>query len=322
MIKNLVSVIIPCYNEKIYISEALDSVLNQSYDDIEVIVVDDGSSDGSKSVVRSYGDDVQLLRQENRGAPAARNRGLETAMGEYVKFLDADDVLIPGSLQQQVHQAEGVADKGKKIVFGDAVWVDENGNKLDGYGDLRKKKPDEDPVTHILYANPLTSSPLHRREYLLDVGGFNTTIPGPGDENDLHLRLALSGVEFVYRPTPVYYFRQHDNTERISERSYAEQGVMSHYELLIDQRRLIQEKHGSPLPEEVCEALARSLWSHGRAILREGHTEAAREYFTEARKMARNSDYIEGGMFYRLLNSIGGPLVAESVMSGIKSALR
>ena len=97
------SVIIPVYNAEKYLAECLDSILGQSLRELEVICVDDGSRDGSAAVLKDYaGRDsrVRVIEQENSGAGAARNRGLETAAGEYVLFMDADDTLEGGSLEK------------------------------------------------------------------------------------------------------------------------------------------------------------------------------------------------------------------------------
>jgi glycosyltransferase involved in cell wall biosynthesis len=88
----LVSAIIPCYNAVQYLAEAIGTALGQTYGPVEVIVVDDGSTDHSPDVIRSFGSLIRSCRQPNRGAAAARNRGVELAMGRFVSFLDADDL--------------------------------------------------------------------------------------------------------------------------------------------------------------------------------------------------------------------------------------
>ena len=94
----LFSVIIPTYNRAPLLRQALDSVLAQEFTDFELIVVDDGSTDETLTVARSYGDQVRLVPQEHRGPGVARNRGAEHASGEYVAFLDSDDVWFPWTL--------------------------------------------------------------------------------------------------------------------------------------------------------------------------------------------------------------------------------
>lgn len=101
----LVSVIIPTHNRARYLGLAIDSVLKQTFDDYEVIVIDDGSTDGTRDVVREYGGSVRYLHQENSGVGAARNAGIEAAKGEWITFLDDDDEWLPGYLAFQTASA-------------------------------------------------------------------------------------------------------------------------------------------------------------------------------------------------------------------------
>jgi glycosyltransferase involved in cell wall biosynthesis len=95
------SVIIPVFNAERFLHQAIDSVLTQTLPADQVIVVNDGSTDGSEDVIRSYGDQVRYLHQENMGSGLARNRGLEQARGEFISFLDADDIYLPTKLEAQ-----------------------------------------------------------------------------------------------------------------------------------------------------------------------------------------------------------------------------
>src|SRR5262245_30132400 len=106
----LVSVVIPAYNCARFIGEALDSVFAQDYPELEVVVVDDGSTDDTCAVVEGYGDRVKLIRQRNAGAAVARNEGMRRASGEYVAFLDSDDLWLPGKLRLQIDHLESHRD--------------------------------------------------------------------------------------------------------------------------------------------------------------------------------------------------------------------
>ncbi len=107
----LVSVIIPCYNAANWIGQAIDSVLNQTWQNIEIIVVDDGSTDDSLSVLDKYvGKNIEVITQENRGASSARNQGLNRAKGDYIQYLDADDLISVNKIKSQVKRLENQAD--------------------------------------------------------------------------------------------------------------------------------------------------------------------------------------------------------------------
>src|SRR5262245_35618203 len=97
-----VSIIIPCYRQGQYLQTAVDSCLNQTYGDVEVIVVNDGSDDATDEVARGYGDRIRYVHKKNGGLCAARNSGIKVATGRYMKFLDADDHLAPEAIEWQI----------------------------------------------------------------------------------------------------------------------------------------------------------------------------------------------------------------------------
>ncbi len=100
---DLVSILIPCYNAERWIAQSIESALAQTYGSIEVIVVDDGSTDRSLDIIRGFGDRIRWETGPNRGGNWARNRLLDLARGEWVQFLDADDYLLPDKVEPQMH---------------------------------------------------------------------------------------------------------------------------------------------------------------------------------------------------------------------------
>ncbi|HEX2022057.1 MAG TPA: glycosyltransferase [Candidatus Thermoplasmatota archaeon] len=122
-----VSVVCPAYNAERHVARAVDSALGQSFRDLEVVVVDDGSTDGTAGVLAGYGEPVRVVRQENRGAYAARNAGLRAARGSLIAFLDADDRWMPDKLARQV----ALLDERPRaaLVFSDGIVVDRSGRR-------------------------------------------------------------------------------------------------------------------------------------------------------------------------------------------------
>jgi glycosyltransferase involved in cell wall biosynthesis len=99
---NLISVVIPCFNSESYIQESINSVLSQTYRKIELIVIDDGSTDDTLKVIKEYEKSIVILRQENQGAASARNLGIHHSKGDYIALLDSDDVWMPDKLEKQM----------------------------------------------------------------------------------------------------------------------------------------------------------------------------------------------------------------------------
>jgi len=99
----LVTIVIPTYNYAHYIHRAIDSAIKQSYPNIEIVIVDDGSTDNTRASLAEYGDKIRYVWQENQGASAARNRGLAEARGEFIAFLDADDAYLPNNIAEKIN---------------------------------------------------------------------------------------------------------------------------------------------------------------------------------------------------------------------------
>jgi glycosyltransferase involved in cell wall biosynthesis len=128
MRSGLVSIVIPNYNYAHYLREAIDSVLAQTYPEIEIIVVDDGSTDESKDILKSYGGQIKAVIQQNQGVSAARNNGVSKSSGQFISFLDADDSWLPAKIEKQVERF--LADKTLGLVHVGVVEVDTDGDFL------------------------------------------------------------------------------------------------------------------------------------------------------------------------------------------------
>lgn len=193
----LVSVIMPAYNAAPYIAEAIRSVLDQNYPDIELIVVDDGSQDGTPEIARGFGERVRLFERPNGGPAAARNFGFSVARGEFIAFLDADDLWLPGKLASQVAHLRAHPEIG--VVFGKFLrWY----GRADGRFDAPPAPQDDSTGGAIvsdqsgwIYTELLFDNIVHiitaviRREVLDIVGGFDETLR-TGEDYDFWLRVS------------------------------------------------------------------------------------------------------------------------------------
>lgn len=185
----LVSVIIPTYNRAALCSRAVRSVLAQTYEPIEVIVVDDGSTDGTADAITSeFGDSVILLRQGNSGVSAARNAGMARARGRYMALLDSDDLWEPHKLTQQVDWLQTHPDFG--MVLCNLAVRDLDGSDA-GIIDRRPRLPRDGEILGDVVRNPslVPSTVLIRREVYEQLGGFD---PGlrTAEDLDFHMRVA------------------------------------------------------------------------------------------------------------------------------------
>jgi hypothetical protein len=201
-----VSVIIPSYNLARLVPQAIQSVLDQTYTDFEVLVVDDGSQDNTREVIQSFDDArVQYIYQENRGLSGARNTGIQQAQGEFLAFLDADDTFFPNKLAGQVAALDRQPEVG--LVAGGYWLVDENNQPLQ-----EKRNWEHTPTLAVetwLFGCPfIVNAVLARREWVVRVGGFDPALRRVEDR-DLWLRLAYAGCPMAWVPAIVCAYRMH-----------------------------------------------------------------------------------------------------------------
>ena len=216
-----VSVIVPAYNQARYLGAAIDSALNQTLGDLEVIVVDDGSTDGTEEVLRSCTDPrMRYVHQANAGLSAARNTGISYARGEYLSFLDADDLLLPEKHSSLVAEME--ADPHIGLAAGQAIPIDEHGRPAGHIFDV----PLPEDLSRLVLRNPLhVGSVLARRDWVKRVGIFDERLRSYEDW-DMWLRMARAGCGMRWVARPVSCYRFHDlqmtrDGEQMTEASMA-----------------------------------------------------------------------------------------------------
>ncbi len=182
---SVVSVILPTYNRAWILREAVDSVLAQDYPDVELIVVNDGSTDDTRNILEEYGDRIAVLEQENRGVSAARNLGISSASGRLIAFLDSDDYWLPRKLSVQ---AAFFHDHREALICQtEEIWI-RNGRRVNPKRKHKKKSGMIfEPSLALCLVSP--SAVMIRRELFEEVGLFDETLPACEDY-DLWLRVA------------------------------------------------------------------------------------------------------------------------------------
>jgi glycosyltransferase involved in cell wall biosynthesis len=197
----LISIVIPCYNAEKCVGEAIESALNQTYEPTEIIVIDDGSTDESLSVIRSFDEQVIWRTGENKGACHARNVGLALAQGEYVQFLDADDLLLPKKIEHQMQIIRNYE------TLPDLIAADYEKEALHESTHVVEVEETDDWISLINKNLGITSSNLWRRSFLKKVGGWNENMPS-SQEAELMFRMLQAGADVTYDHTCLTLVRQ------------------------------------------------------------------------------------------------------------------
>jgi glycosyltransferase involved in cell wall biosynthesis len=213
----LVSILIPCFNAERWLAGAVESALSQTWPDKEVIVVDDGSTDGSAAIAQRFGSRIRFEVQAHAGANVARNRLLELAQGKWVQYLDADDYLLRDKVESQARFLGTARDV--DVVYGPATLELWSGEAVD-----RSLTPIPEPrdpwLLLVRWQLPQTGAPLWRKQAILDAGGWTPDQPC-AQEHELYLRLLMHQKRFVYHPTNGAVYR-YWTTATISRRNSAE----------------------------------------------------------------------------------------------------
>lgn len=305
----LVSIIIPCYNQARFLHQAAGSCLAQEYAALEVIVVDDGSTDEPRAALGELANDSRLkwIRQENRGVAHARNVGIAAAAGSYLKFLDADDWIAPTLIGKQVEMLR--ADPALGFVYCDRIRTNEQGAPLDaGTVAQRAASLDGDVFPLLLcggFFPPLTV--LAPKTVLERVGNFDQSVV-PCEDYDLWLRITGHGYGVRFLNEALCYYRRH------------EASASQNRARLEAQQRAVLRKIVAQFPERVADALVElgtqyTEWSAERARMN-ARTSDEREWIArlEQEKAAlqraadSREDYlqrIEASSLFRALVQLG-----------------
>lgn len=213
---NLVSVVITSYNYGNYLATAVESVLCQTSENFEIIIIDDGSTDNTRLIAESYLRDqrVKYIYQHNSGQPKAKNRGIRESKGEYIAFLDADDIWMPTKLERQLPLFD---DPPIGVVYSRRKWIDPDGKEIEGNERILRRG---NILDHIFVDNFICfSSSMVRRSFIVDSGFFDENLP-MGIDYDLWLRLAAR-CKFDYVDEPLVKYRTgHANLSKNVMRRY------------------------------------------------------------------------------------------------------
>jgi len=198
----LVSILIPCFNADPWVDAAIESALNQSWPDTEVVVLDDGSTDNSMAVIRRYGSRIRIHQQANGGQNASRNRLTELGRGEWLVFLDADDELAPDCVEQKMALAEQA-----EMIYGTMEVACFAGKKKTRFSTRLAVDHDDAIAAAFAWKYPNTTAMAFRKSAILEAGGWDATVKNCTDYALLFPLLRL-GKRFRAAPASRSLYRQ------------------------------------------------------------------------------------------------------------------
>lgn len=202
----LVTVIIPTYNSAQYLSAAVESVLQQTFKDFELLIIDDGSKDNTSELAKTFSDKVRYIYQENAGVSEARNHGIKVSKGKYVAFLDADDTWLPTKLEKQIDALRNNSEY--KFCFSDFVGVNQNLQPIE----MKRGRLVDSAIKDLLLRGNVVGSictVLCERELFDKVGGFDPKLSQCADW-DMWIRIATL-TDFLFIDEQLVTYRQHDS---------------------------------------------------------------------------------------------------------------
>ena len=272
----LVTVIIPTYNRGWILKEAIDSVLSQDFDDFELIVVDDGSTDNTDSILDEYARDIIILRQDNRGVSAARNAGIDFASGPLIAFLDSDDVWLPEKLASQVDFFNSNPDV--LICQTQELWI-RNGKRVNP-----KKRHEKFSGMIFKHSLPLCivspSAVMLKKKLLDQTGVFDETLPACEDY-DLWLRISCRYPIFLI-DTPLI-IKRGGHEDQLSKTSGLDKYRIKALGKIIKSNMLSEDQH-----LDAVKVLKKKCEIYAQGCLKRGRHDESRYYFDFAEKYTQN----------------------------------
>jgi glycosyltransferase involved in cell wall biosynthesis len=297
------SVVIPVYNREKLVQRAIESVLAQEQEDYELIVVDDGSTDGTREAVRSYGEKVRLFEQENAGPGVARNRGIQEARGEYVTFLDSDDQWLPWTLatfDRAIHQHDRPA-----FVVGTHVGLEleDSTEEVERTAYRDRRWPDYYAAVSDEFIWVRPPSVAIRKDVLHEVGGFSPKRMINGEDTDLWLKLGVApGFVHIRQPPVSTYHRHEEGIVNDPRRTYRTM------RLLLERENEGEYPGESHRRDERVTALMRRTRPASLGLLRAHHFRAAAEIYAETASWNLELSrwrYIAGFPFLAIMERLG-----------------
>lgn len=266
-----VSICIPTFNRKDYIQKTLDSIFSQTYKDYEIIIVDDGSTDGTEEIIKSYDFPIRYNWQSNRGDAFSRNRLIDLANGEYISFVDSDDLLVPDALERMIRVME--SEQEDVIVYGAYYRINEKGQICGRC----KRKLHSGKITRYLFETILVhvTGSMFPSQILKQSPRFDDSLHVC---SDYALWLYLSTkYKFIALPDPTYLRRRH--TTNLSKDTFENRFI--EYQVI---NRFYNEMGGKDyIPEKVAErVLSKKRYKAGRYALKEGMYEKAYDLFVKS----------------------------------------
>jgi glycosyltransferase involved in cell wall biosynthesis len=300
----LVSVIIPAYNAEKYIGETLQSVLGQRFRSLEVIVVNDGSKDGTEQVVKTFSDArIRFLAQPNQGCSAAKNTGLHASTGDFIQYLDADDLLSPGKIEEQVDALNG---KPYGIAISrTVVFADDPADPANPEIDTRFLYSTSDTLGFVLnlYGAHGDNGMIQPNAFLLPrplaqkIGDWDLSIsPSPDEDGEYFCRAMLGASDICFTPGSINYYRkpagQETSLSRQLSPAHACGGLRS---LTRIADHLLLKEDSQRVKEVIARRFAAFIYQFS------SYRDLVREATTEIHRLGIKKIPAEGGKTFKLL---------------------